>query len=64
MSSRIVIILDRKSPTDRRSCSRCFFDEYEVPYLLDSPPLTRIKFLDHESVRLFKVGAYSRLGAH
>ena len=33
-------------------------------YLFDQPPWALIKFLDLESGRLFKEGAYSRLGAY
>ena len=35
-----------------------------LPYLFDLPPWALIKFLDLESRRLFKVGAYSRLGSY
>lgn len=48
MSLRFVNILVHKSPSDRRSCSRCFFDEYEVLDMQHSLPynpsrLIRIK---------------------
>ena len=39
-------------------------DSTILPYLFDQPPWALIKFLDLESGRLFKVGAYSRLGAY